>query len=65
MPAAAPEVSILVPAKDEAENLPELVKQVREAMVSQPYAAELVIVNDGSTDNSADVLKELAAKHVF
>ena len=65
MPASAPEVSILVPAKDEAENLPELVKQVRDAMVAQPYGAELVIVDDGSTDHSAEILKDLAAKHGF
>jgi len=65
MRASTPEVSILVPAKDEAENLPELVRQVREAMVGQPYAAELVVVDDGSTDGSGELLKQLAAQHGF
>jgi glycosyltransferase involved in cell wall biosynthesis len=64
-PAAVPEVSILVPAKDEAENLPELVRQTREALLAQPYAAELVIVDDGSVDGSAEVLRRLAAQHSF
>ena len=54
-----PEVSILVPAKDEAENLPEFVRQVGEAMKAVPYACELVIVNDGSEDGSAQILENL------
>ena len=60
-----PEVSVLVPAKDEAENLPEFVRQAREALLPLPYACELVIINDGSIDNSAAVLEQLATKHPF
>jgi glycosyltransferase involved in cell wall biosynthesis len=60
-----PDVSILVPAKDEAENLPEFVRLAREAFLPLPYACELVIVNDGSHDGTPQVLEELAAKHPF
>jgi glycosyltransferase involved in cell wall biosynthesis len=60
-----PEVSVLVPAKDEAENLPEFVRLTREALLPLPYACEVVIVNDGSHDGTARVLDELAAKHPF
>ena len=60
-----PDVSVLVPAKDEAENLAEFVKLTREALLPLPYACELVIVNDGSHDASAHLLAELAAKHPF
>jgi glycosyltransferase involved in cell wall biosynthesis len=60
-----PDVSVLVPAKDEAENLPEFVRLAREALLPLPYACELVIVNDGSHDGTARVLDELAAKHPF
>jgi len=63
--AVAPEVSVLVPAKDEAENLPEFVRQARESFLPLPYPCELVIVNDGSLDGTADVLRDLAAKHAF
>ena len=63
--AVAPEVSVLVPAKDEAENLPEFVRQAREAFLPLPYPCELVIVNDGSLDGTADVLRDIAAKHAF
>ena len=64
-PSSVPEVSVLVPAKDEAENLPEFVRLTREALLPLPYACEVVIVNDGSHDGTARVLEELAAKHAF
>jgi glycosyltransferase involved in cell wall biosynthesis len=64
-PSTTPEVSVLVPAKDEAENLPEFVRLAREALLPVPYACEIVIVNDGSHDGTARVLDELTAKHPF
>jgi glycosyltransferase involved in cell wall biosynthesis len=64
-PDVTPEVSILAPAKDEAENLPEFVRQTREALLPLAYASELIVVNDGSEDGSARVLQELAATHAF
>ena len=64
-PTARAEVSVLVPAKDEAENLPELLRQAREALVPLPYACEVVVVDDGSQDETATVLRQLAAQHPF
>ncbi len=60
-----PDVSVLVPAKDEAENLTEFVRLTRDAMLPLPYAVELVIVNDGSHDGTSRLLEELAVKHPF
>ncbi|PYO95717.1 MAG: glycosyltransferase [Gemmatimonadetes bacterium] len=60
-----PDVSVLVPAKDEVDNLGEFVRLTREAMLPLPYAVELVIVDDGSHDGSAKLLDELAVKHPF
>ena len=59
------DVSLLVPAKDEAENLPEFVRQCGEALGPAGFSFEVVIVNDGSTDRTADVLRELEAAHPF
>ena len=64
-PVVIPDVSILAPANDEADNLPEFVRQTREALSTLPYAAELIVVNDGSEDGSAAVLHELAAANPF
>ena len=60
-----PDVSVLVPAKDEADNLAEFVRLTREAMLPLPYAVELVIVNDGSHDGTPRLLEDLIAKHPF
>ena len=62
---ARTDVSILVPAKDEAENLPELVRQVREALLPQSFTGELVVIDDGSRDDTPAVLQRLAAQHPF
>ena len=59
------DVSVLVPAKDEAENLPEFVRLCRESLGSAPFSYEVVVVNDGSRDDSAEVLEELAGQNPF
>jgi glycosyltransferase involved in cell wall biosynthesis len=59
------DVSVLVPAKDEAENLPEFVQQCVDALTGVPYACELVIVNDGSVDETGAVLQRLAQQNEF
>ena len=59
------EISVLVPAKDEAENLPEFVRQCAEALGPEPYACELIVVNDGSDDDTAAVLQTLTGQFGF
>ena len=60
-PDPAPDVSIVVPIYNEAENLPDLVERIAQAMATQPLGFELLAVDDGSTDASAARLRELAA----
>lgn len=64
-PATHVDVSVLVPAKDEVENLPEFARLCDEALRSAPFTAEVVVVNDGSRDDSAEVLRDLAARYPF
>jgi glycosyltransferase involved in cell wall biosynthesis len=59
------DVSVLVPAKDEAANLPEFVRLCAEALGPAGFSFEVVIVNDGSRDESARVLRELEHEHPF
>jgi glycosyltransferase involved in cell wall biosynthesis len=60
-----PEVSILVPAKDEAENLPLFMEQASAAFASAPQRYEVIVIDDGSVDDSWNVLQRLAAQYPF
>jgi glycosyltransferase involved in cell wall biosynthesis len=55
------DVSVVVPAFNEAESLPELVERVRGVLAETGRSWELVVVDDGSTDGTLEVLKRLAA----
>jgi len=59
------DVSLLVPAKDEAENLPEFIRLCDEALRPAPFSFEVVVVDDGSRDGSAAVLERLQAEYPF
>ncbi len=54
--------SIIAPIFNEKENLPELYRRVKEVMDSTRKPWELVLVDDGSTDGSGDIIHELAQK---
>jgi glycosyltransferase involved in cell wall biosynthesis len=56
-----PLVSIVVPALNEAENLPELARRVAAAMRGRRY--ELLIVDDSSRDATPDVCAALARQY--
>lgn len=58
-------VSLLVPAMDEADNLPEFVRQCAVALPTIGVPFEVVVVNDGSRDGSAGVLVGLQAEYPF
>ncbi|MFL5526923.1 MAG: DPM/DPG synthase family glycosyltransferase [Gemmatimonadaceae bacterium] len=60
-----PNVSVLVPAKDEAENLPLFMEQARAVFAASPYCYEVVVIDDGSVDDSWNVLQRLAAEYPF
>jgi glycosyltransferase involved in cell wall biosynthesis len=59
------DVSVLVPAKDEAANLPEFLRLCAEAMGPAGFTFEVVVVNDGSRDDSGRVLGELERTYPF
>jgi glycosyltransferase involved in cell wall biosynthesis len=63
--ASRPEVSVLVPAKDEAENLPLFMEQARRAFAASGQRYEVVVIDDGSVDDSWNVLQRLAGEYPF
>jgi glycosyltransferase involved in cell wall biosynthesis len=56
------DLSILVPVFNEAENLPVLAKKLAQALDEFSPSWEVVLADDGSTDNSGRVLDEIAAR---
>jgi len=60
------DVSVLVPAKDEAENLPLFMEQAAAAFAAVPAVAfEVVVIDDGSVDGTWAVLGRLEATYPF
>ena len=60
---AMPKLSCVMPAYNEAGNLGQVVPHVLAALTALSPAVELVVVNDGSRDATAQVLNDLCAKH--
>jgi glycosyltransferase involved in cell wall biosynthesis len=58
----APEISVFLPVYNEEPNLPPLHAKLTEALAKLGRSAEIVFVDDGSTDDSLNVLREIAAK---
>jgi len=58
-----PNVSVLVPAKDEAENLPEFLRQCDELVRAAAVPYEVVVVDDGSVDSTPRLLTDLAKQY--
>ncbi|HZN98757.1 MAG TPA: glycosyltransferase family 2 protein [Gemmatimonadales bacterium] len=59
------DVSVLVPAKDEADNLPEFVQRCAQALGSAGFSFEVIVVNDGSRDGTDRVLRDLERQYPF
>lgn len=57
------DLSIVIPLFNEDESLPELTDWIAKVMEREGYSYEIIFVNDGSTDNSWEVIKELRAKN--
>jgi glycosyltransferase involved in cell wall biosynthesis len=59
---AAPEISVFLPVFNEAPNLHPLQAKLDQALRELGRSAEIVYVDDGSTDDSLEILRQLAAK---
>jgi glycosyltransferase involved in cell wall biosynthesis len=55
------DLSVIVPAYNEAESLPELAEWIDKVCASSSIDYELIMVDDGSTDETWDVIKRIAS----
>lgn len=53
------DLSIIIPLKNEEESLPELAEWIRRVCTEHQYTYEIIMVDDGSTDNSWEVIEKL------
>lgn len=55
-----PEISVIIPAFNEEERLPQTLEHVSLYLRSLSFASEILVVDDGSTDHTAQVVSALA-----
>ncbi len=57
------DISVIVPLYNEAESLPELHAWIKRVMDEHHFSYEILFVNDGSTDDSWDIIEHLHAEY--
>ena len=57
------DISVVIPLYNEAESLPELEAWIERVMKEHNFTYEIIFVNDGSTDNSWEVIEGLQQKN--
>ncbi|MBC6609280.1 glycosyltransferase family 2 protein [Hymenobacter sp. BT188] len=54
------EISVVIPLLNEAESLPELTRWIHRVLAQHGLTYEVILIDDGSTDDSWEVIEELA-----
>ncbi len=57
------DLSIVIPLFNEDESLPELSAWIERVMMANNYTYEIIMIDDGSTDNSWNVIQQLSTKN--
>jgi len=58
MPPTPPDISIIIPAYNEERRLPPTLERIRDYLALRHWNAEIIVVDDGSTDDTARVAQE-------
>ncbi|TKG96906.1 glycosyltransferase [Puteibacter caeruleilacunae] len=59
------DISVIVPLFNEDESLPELIAWIKRVMDEHKFSFELVMVDDGSKDDSWKIIQDHSEKHDF
>lgn len=63
VPAGEPFLSVVIPAYNEASRLPTTLQKVMTYLEACEHSYEVLVVDDGSDDRTADLIEEFAAEH--
>jgi len=55
-------IDIIIPCHNEEDNIGQIMKEVDRYIANLPYCYEFVFIDDGSTDRTFDILKEISGK---
>lgn len=58
-------ISIVIPCFNEALNIPKIINEIEIVFATLPYNFEIILVDDGSIDNTIEVFKIEAAKNSY
>ena len=59
------DISVVIPLYNEAESLPELASWIERVMSENNFSYEILFINDGSRDNSVEVIRGLQASNPY
>jgi len=55
-------LSVIIPAYNEEKRLPQTLKEINEYLKSQNYESEIIVVSDGSTDRTCEIVEEMKSE---
>lgn len=59
------DLSLVIPVKEESENLPQLMREIVAALAPTGYEYEVIAIDDGSRDSTWEVLEQLSKEYGF
>jgi len=60
-----PLLSIIIPAYNEAATVAQVIGRVEAAHLPDGFSREIIVINDGSTDQTAEVLKPFESRYTI
>ena len=64
-PEERPQLSLIIPAYNEASRLPESLEAIAQFVEAQDYAVEVLVVDNNSSDATAEIAERFAAGHCY
>ncbi len=64
MSSPSPRLSVIIPAYNEAARLPHTLREVLQYLARQSYSSEVLVVDDGSTDRTGDIVRKRTGEPV-